>query len=121
MNDRDQHRRGARAARPLTGRLDYLRERLTQDGVLAFEAARDADGDPKTRWAHAELSHICGDIAVLQQRVRELRSEMMAKGCSPHALAAPIPLVLKRPDPPLMPIEARLADDGPKMLGGVRG
>lgn len=111
MNDRDLHRRGARAARPLTGRLDYIRERLTQDGVLVAEAARDADADPRTRWVHAELVHLAGDIADLVTRARELRAELMAKGCSPHALGAPLPLVLKRPPPPLMPIEASIASD----------
>lgn len=113
MNDRgDSHRRGARASRPLTGKLDYLRERLTQCGVLAFEAARDADADLRTRWAHAELGHVVADIAALVERARELRAEIIAKGGGPHALAAPIPLVLRRPDPPFMPIEATLALEG---------
>ena len=107
--DRDVHRRGARAARPLTGRLDHVRDRLTQDGVLVVEMARDADADPKTRWLAAELTHAAGDIARMVTRFRELHDEMRAKGCSPHALAAPVELVLKRPAPPFMPIEASIA------------
>lgn len=118
MNDRDLHRRGARASRPLTGKLDYLRERLTQDGVLAFEAARDADADPKTRWVHAELAHLTADIASLISRTRELRAQLMEQGCSPHALGAPIPLDLSRPPPPLMPVEATLADEPRRLAHG---
>lgn len=111
MGDRDLHRRGARAARPLTGRLDYIRDQLTNVGVLVVEAARDADADPRTRWVHAELAHIAADVAMLVARARELRAELLTKGGSPHALGAPIPLDLKRPSAPFMPIEATVADE----------
>lgn len=119
MNDRDVHRRGARARRPLTGRLDFIRDRLTEIGVLIIEAARDADAEAHSRWVHAELVHLGVDVAELIARVRELRAEMMTKGLSPHALGAPIPLVLKRPPPPLMPIDTTIAPDGepPRRLG----
>lgn len=114
MNDRDQHRRGARAARPLTGRLDYIRALLENVQTLIDEAARDADAAAHSRWVHAELGHLRGDVAGAIDRARELRAEMLTKGLSAHALAAPIPtLVLKRPPPPLMPIEASLADEPP--------
>ena len=102
--DRDHHRRGARAQRPLVGRLDHMRDRLTQDGVLVVEMARDADADPKTRWLAAELAHIGADMAVMIARFRELHAEMGARGCSPHALGAPIPLVLKSRPEPFMPL-----------------
>lgn len=96
-NDRgDSFRRGARAARPLPGRLDYIRDRLTEVGVLIVEAARDADTQQRSRWAHSELVHLGGDVAELIARCRELRAEMMDKGLSAHALGAPIPLVLSK-------------------------
>jgi hypothetical protein len=99
-NDRgDAFRRGARAARPLPGRLDYIRDRLTEIGVLIIEAARDADTQQRSRWAHSELVHLGADVAELIARCRELRAEMMDKGMSAHALGAPVPLILtKRTD-----------------------
>lgn len=113
MADRDQHRRGARAARPLTGRLDHIRALLENVDTLLDEAARDADAAAHSRWVHAELGHLRGTVADAIAQARELRGDMLAKGLSAHALSAPIPLVLKRPAPPLMPIEATIArDDG---------
>ncbi len=41
---------------------------------------------------------------------------MLAKGLSAHALSAPIPLILKTPGTPLMPIDTTLADDEPRRL-----
>jgi hypothetical protein len=111
VNDRDQHRRGARAARPLTGRLDYIRALLENVQTHIDEAARDADATAHSRWVFAELGHLRGTVTEAVERARELRADMLAKGLSPHALGAPIPLVLKSQPPPLMPIEASLADD----------
>lgn len=94
-NDRgESHRQGARGARPLTGRLDYIRDQLTRIGVLIIEAARDADAQPHSRWVSAELVNLGTDVAELVSRSRELRAEMMEKGLSPYALGLPVPLVL---------------------------
>lgn len=112
MNDRDVHRRGARARRPLTGKLDYIRALLENVQTEIAEASRDADSQAHSRWVHAELGHLCADVTRATERARELHGDMMQKGLSPHALAAPLPLVLKRPDPPFMAIEASLASDG---------
>lgn len=112
MNDRDFHRRGARAARPLTGRLDYVRALLENVQTHIDDMARTADAESHSRWVHAELRHLQGDVDAALNRARELRADMLARGLSAHALASPVPtLVLKRPAPPLMPIEATIASD----------
>lgn len=66
--------------------------------MLIVEAARDADTQQRSRWAHSELVHLGADVAELIARCRELRAEMMDKGLSAHALGAPIPLVLSKPN-----------------------
>lgn len=91
-NDRgDSFRTGARAARPLPGRLDYIRDQLSRVAVLVIEAARDADAAPGTRWAASELATMGADVAELVSRCRELRAEVMG----PNALGAPVPLELR--------------------------
>lgn len=115
--DRDEHRRGARAARPLTGRLDYIRALLENVQTIITEAKRDADASAQSRWADAELGHLAGHVSDAIDKARELRADMLVKGLSPHALAAPIPLVLKSRPEPLMPIDTTLADEEPKRLG----
>ncbi len=116
MSDRDVHRRGARAARPLTGRLDYIRALLENVQTAIDEAARDADAQAHSRWVYAELGHLRGDVGEAVERARGLRADMLAKGLSAHALSAPIPLILKTPGTPLMPIDTTLADDEPRRL-----
>ena len=111
MRDRDEHRRGARAARPLTGRMDYARALLENVMTIIDEARRDADADPRSRWAFAELGHLRATIEAGAEHARTIRATMLERGLSPHALAAPvIPLVLARPAPPFLPVDATLKD-----------
>ena len=107
MNSRDKHRVGARAARPLTGRMDYTRALLENVLTIIDEARRDADADARSRWAFAELGHLRATIEAAAEHARTIRATMLERGLSPHALAAPaLPLVLKRPAPPFLPVDA---------------
>lgn len=110
--------------RCITGQVDHVRDRLASVGVLIVEAARNADARPESRWVAAELAQRATRIAEEIAELRHLHERMVAGGLSPLALAAPaIPLILRRPDAPLMPIDTTLAGESgqrPKMLGGAR-
>ena len=104
--------------RCITGQVDHVRDRLASVGVLIVEAARNADARPESRWVAVELAERAARVAEEIAELRHLHERMVAGGLSPAALAAPpLPLVLKRPAPPLMPIEASV-DVEPKQLAG---